>query len=142
MAPELTFVNITAPSQLESKPVRRQVRANASAFAWKTRGLRSRLKREDEDENLEEKLEDDVATEEDKSDIQLDAQRMKADYFPLVDTSDPGAGWRDPFYTYPVPYQPWMPWMLDYCEYREQLPRIPWLVSGLSPPPWNKPSHV
>ncbi|KAM0723227.1 hypothetical protein Q7P37_001427 [Cladosporium fusiforme] len=110
MARNLTFVNITTPSQLDSRPVRKQIRSNASAYSWQERSQRSRsgIKQEDQDS-------EDILADEDDDDIHstLEAKPHSL-YLPAASARGLGSGWCDPFYTYPVPFQPWMPWMLDY----------------------------
>ena len=132
MAPKLSFITITAPSQLESRHVKKQVRANASTFAWKTRRPHSTVQTEQgQKQCLEASCANQRATD---SILRPDVNDQRV---PAADLQYLGAGWSDPFFTYPVPFQPWMPWMLDYCEYNARPKKTP-LCSAAPVPvaPW------
>ncbi|KAK3624902.1 hypothetical protein LTR56_020716 [Elasticomyces elasticus] len=105
----LIFVDVSTPQDFEPRRARRQIRARAATAGWRMRHRQQSL--EDAVQRQRRQQEGAYASEDtDVSTTEAFSSEWDYEHDIYVPTS------LDPFYVFPVPYQPWMPWMVDYLK--------------------------
>ncbi|KAK3638062.1 hypothetical protein LTR56_013272 [Elasticomyces elasticus] len=103
----LVFVDVSTPQNFEPRRARRQIRARAATAGWKTRHRQQFIEDAIERQRRETAYSSDDT---DLSTVETLSSYQAYEDGRYVPTS------LEPFYVFPVPYQPWMPWMVEYLK--------------------------